>query len=294
MRFERFVEKYQIYMLLLLLVFSAFLALYLVKGPSIYGDDVNYIGMMPLINSGTFKEFSDIFSIRLLMIFPLALSAKAFGYNNYGAGMYSVFCYVATVAITFLIGRKVYNPKTGLLAAFLYAIYPMSVRYSSTADVVSPTAFYLSFALLFFIYAKKDKIGWYYIISGIFTFMATLVDPISYVSAAIFILCILLYGLWEVYRKKSIKIDYIPFLYVVGILTAIIALGFINLHLAPGGEPFYEFNLTSNFYSSTGKPNTIFYTNPDLMFYVSGLLPYNVTGSILNNGPVNGLKKVFS
>ncbi|MGC8730547.1 MAG: ArnT family glycosyltransferase [Candidatus Micrarchaeia archaeon] len=297
MRIGKIIDRYQWYFLLVLLAFSTFLALYFLKGLSIYGDDVNYVPLVPSILSGTFKEFSDIFSIRLLMILPLALSVKIFGYNNYGAGMYSVFCYVATVAIVFLIGRKSYDAKTGLLAAFLYSIYPMSVRYSSTADVPSPTAFYIGLALLFFVYARKKRNGWYYILSGIFAFMATLVDTISYVSIFAFIACIILYAFLDAVKKRSLKIDYKPFLYILGLATAIVILGFLNIYLTATGEPFYEFNLTNSFYSATGKPNTIFYTNADLMFYVNGLLPYNFIGKVASNGLsglANAVLSIFS
>jgi 4-amino-4-deoxy-L-arabinose transferase-like glycosyltransferase len=276
-----FADKNQMYLLLALIIFSAFIAIITMKGVSIYGDDVNYITLVPQIISGTFKEFADIFSIRLLMILPLAVSVFIFGYNNFGAGMYSILCYLGSISITFFIGRKLYGPKTGLLAAFLFAIYPMSLRYSSTADVVSPTAFYLGLALLFFIYAKKGGSKWLYVFSGIFTFFGSLVDPISYVSAFVFIIYIISTSALDAFRKRSLRIDYSPFLYLLGIVTAVLALGFVNMALAVNGEPFYELNVTNNFYSSTGTPNTIFYTNADLMFYVNGLFPYNFIGEIL-------------
>ncbi|MEM4097899.1 MAG: hypothetical protein QXS81_04350 [Candidatus Micrarchaeaceae archaeon] len=293
-----FLETYQIQLLLALIVFSAIMALILLKGISIYGDDVSYISLAPQIISGTFKEFADIFSIRLLMIVPLALSIYAFGYNNLGGGAYSILCYLGGIAVTFFIGRKVYDsPKTGLLAAFLYSIYPMSVRYSSTADVVSPTALYLGLSLLFFVYARKGGSKWLYVFSGIFTFLGTLVDPISYVYAVVFLIYIIAACILDIYRKRSLRVDYSPFLYFLGIITAVLILGFVNLRLTTTGEPFYELNVTNNFYSSTGSPNTIFYTNADLMFYIKGMFPYNFTGELFsgNFGSfATTLKNLFS
>ncbi|MEM3661929.1 MAG: hypothetical protein QXG73_03820, partial [Candidatus Micrarchaeaceae archaeon] len=195
-------------------------------------------------------------------------------------------------------GRKVYDsPKTGLLAAFLYSIYPMSVRYSSTADVVSPTALYLGLSLLFFVYARKGGSKWLYVFSGIFTFLGTLVDPISYVYAVVFLIYIIAVCVLDIYRKRSLRVDYSPFLYFLGIITAVLILGFVNLRLTTTGEPFYELNVTNTFYSSTGKPNTIFYTNADLMFYVNGMFPYNFTGELFSGNFVSfatTLKNLFS
>ncbi|MEM0149203.1 MAG: hypothetical protein QW346_02980, partial [Candidatus Micrarchaeaceae archaeon] len=274
------------------------MALLFLKGVSVYGDDVSYISLVPQIISGTFKEFADIFSIRLLMIVPLALSIYAFGYNNLGGGVYAILCYLGGIAVTFFIGRKAYNsPKTGLLAAFLYSIYPMSVRYSSTADVVSPTALYLGLSLLFFVYARKGGSKWLYVFSGIFTFLGTLVDPISYVYAVVFLIYIIAVCVLDIYRKRSLRVDYSPFLYFLGIITAVLILGFVNLWLTTTGEPFYELNVTNTFYSSTGKPNTIFYTNADLMFYVNGMFPYNFTGELFSGNFVSfatTLKNLFS
>ncbi|MEM3859374.1 MAG: hypothetical protein QW478_08200 [Candidatus Micrarchaeaceae archaeon] len=293
-----FLETYQMQLLLALIVFSAIMALILLKGISIYGDDVSYISLAPQIISGTFKEFADIFSIRLLMIVPLALSIYAFGYNNLGGGAYSILCYLGGIAVTFFIGRKVYDsPKTGLLAAFLYSIYPMSVRYSSTADVVSPTALYLGLSLLFFVYARKGGSKWLYVFSGIFTFLGTLVDPISYVYAVVFLIYIIAVCVLDIYRKRSLRVDYSSFLYFLGIITAVLILGFVNLWLTNTGEPFYELNVTNSFYSSTGSPNTIFYTNADLVFYVKGMFPYNFTGELFsgNFGSfATTLKNLFS
>ncbi|MEM3247335.1 MAG: hypothetical protein QW207_02235, partial [Candidatus Micrarchaeaceae archaeon] len=202
------------------------------------------------------------------------------------------------IAVTFFIGRKVYDsPKTGLLAAFLYSIYPMSVRYSSTADVVSPTALYLGLSLLFFVYARKGGNKWLYVFSGIFTFLGTLVDPISYVYAVVFLIYIIAACILDIYRKRSLRVDYSPFLYFLGIITAVLILGFVNLRLTTTGEPFYELTVTNNFYSSTGSPNTIFYTNADLMFYIKGMFPYNFTGELFsgNFGSfATTLKNLFS
>jgi len=117
---ENFVEKYQMYLLLAIIIFSAFMALVFLKGVSVYGDDVSYISLVPQIISGTFRESADIFSIRLLMIVPLALSTYLLGYNNYGAGLYSILCYIGSVAITFFIGRKAYNPRPGCSLPFFF------------------------------------------------------------------------------------------------------------------------------------------------------------------------------
>jgi 4-amino-4-deoxy-L-arabinose transferase-like glycosyltransferase len=287
---KNFVDKNQMYLLLALIIFSAFMAIITLKGVSIYGDDVNYIDLVPLIINGTFKEFANIFSLRLLMIMPLAVSVFTFGHNNLGAGMYSILCYFGSIAITFFIGRKMYGPGTGLLAAFLFAVYPMSLKYSSTADVVSPTAFYLGLALLFFVYAKGGGSKWLYVFSGIFTFFGSLVDPISYVGAFAFIAYIILASVLDIFRKRSLHIDYSPFLYLLGIVTVVLALGFVNMAIAVNGQPFYELNVTNNFYSSTNKPDAILYTNADLMFYVDGFFPYNFTNEILT-GNVRSLEE---
>ncbi|MEM0201604.1 MAG: glycosyltransferase family 39 protein [Candidatus Micrarchaeaceae archaeon] len=262
-------------LLLLILIFGAALAASVYKGMSYYGNDFAYESFTPSILQGTFLEDANIFSIRLMLLYPLAFFVYIFGYTNLAAGAYSYVCYLGLIVLTYLIGKEVYNSRAGLLGALLFSFYPIALKYSSDAISMVPLAFWLALAMLFFVYAKKSNKATYYLLSGVFTFAAALINPLAFIYALFFVFYIVVTSLIDVYRKRSLRINYIPFLYLLGIFTAIIIMGFINLGLASSHQPFYEFSLTGSYYSAAGKPDTIYYTNSDIWFYFNDYFPYH-------------------
>ncbi len=260
--------------LLLVVLFGAVLAASLYKGMSYYGNDFAYESFVPSILHGTFTENANIFSIRPMLIYPLALFVYLFGYTNLAAGAYSYVCYIGLIILTYLIGSGVYSRRAGVLGALLFSFYPIALKYSSDAISMVPLAFWLTLSMLLFIYAKKGNKARYYILSGAVTFVAFLINPLALIYALFFLFYIVATSLMDAYRKRSLRINYIPFLYLLGLLTAVIIVGFINLSLASTGQPFYEFSLTSSYYSTAGKPDTIYYTNSDIWFYFNEYFPY--------------------
>ncbi|MCL5114989.1 MAG: glycosyltransferase family 39 protein [Candidatus Marsarchaeota archaeon] len=270
-------HAFQYSMLLVIVAFSVVISLVFLKGISVYGADVQYIGLVGPILSGSFRETSLIVTIRLMMLYPLSLSVLALGYNNIGAGAYEILCYVGAVVVAFFIGRKLYDYKVGLLSAFLFSIFPLAVTYSSAADTVMPLGFFLSLSLLFFIYAAKSKrssrIMQYYTLSGAFAFVGALIDPLAFIYILAFALYIVGSAAMEISRREGVSI--MPIFFVVGIVILVLIVAAINLYLAPGGRPFYEFIATAAFYSTSGGSNNILYTNYNPLFYVDSLFPYS-------------------
>ena len=262
-------------LLLAIVIFGVILSGFLYKGMSYYGNDFAYESFTPSILQGTFVENANIFSIRPMLLYPLAFFVYLFGYTNLAAGAYSYVCYVGLIIITYLVGKEVYNRRAGLIGALLFTFYPIALKYSSDAISMEPLAFWLALATLFFIYARRSNKARYYIASGIVVFVAALINPLAFIYALFFVFYIVATSLIEVYRKRSLRINYVPFLFLLGLFTAVIVMGFINLYLSSSGQPFYEFSLTGSYYSSAGKPNTIFYTNSDIWFYFNEFFPYH-------------------
>ncbi|MEK7211495.1 MAG: glycosyltransferase family 39 protein [Patescibacteria group bacterium] len=61
--------------------------------------------------------------------YPLALGLiyKIFGPHVWAAYLFNVSLYVLTAIFIFLIGRTLFNSRLGLLAVFLFAVYPISI-----------------------------------------------------------------------------------------------------------------------------------------------------------------------
>ncbi len=289
--------------LIAIFVFGFALSMLLFKGMSIYGDDFAYVGQANAVLTGSFSENLNIFSLRLLMDYPLAISLAIFGFTDLGAGAYALFSYLISIILMFIMGRDLYGNRAGVIAALLFAIYPLSLKYSSEAISMMPLAMFLSISAMFFIKGKKSSSKLYFALSGAFAFLAALVNPLAYLYILFFILYILVTALVQVYRKGSLAIDYSSFAYLLGLVTLIVIFGFINFHLAANHEPFFEFNLTSSYYSSSsmsGKSDVIFYTAPSLTFYICGYFPYTFyncsqfTNSISLLSPSAALSGMFS
>lgn len=82
-----------------------------------------------------------------------------FGASEISARAASVILGTLTVYIIYLIGKKLYDLKTGLIAATLMATAPLHIYYSQEARMYAMAAFFVSLSVYFFLTAiEKDKI----------------------------------------------------------------------------------------------------------------------------------------
>ncbi|MGC8478861.1 MAG: ArnT family glycosyltransferase [Candidatus Micrarchaeia archaeon] len=265
-------------MLLAIIVFSGVLSFSMFKGMSFYGDDFAYAGFMPLILRGGFQVNLNIFSLRLLLLFPMAFFVKIFGYTDLGAGLYAFICYLASILLVFLIGKEFYSNKASLLSALLFGIYPAIIKFNTEPNPMLPLIMFLLLSVLMFIYAKKKHNYWLYALSGIFNFAGALVNPLAYLYVLFFTVYIAVdFARGWIKKKPGPHYEYL--IYYLGIVTALLILGFVNMYIAQNHNPFYELKLTNSYYSAAGGPDEIYYTNPSLTFYINGYFPYNATNT---------------
>ncbi|MBC7885374.1 MAG: glycosyltransferase family 39 protein [Saprospiraceae bacterium] len=95
-----------------------------------------------------------------LAFWMMALSMKVLGVNEYGLRFPSLIFSILSIYLTFLIGKKLYNEKIGLVAAFLYAIngllYEINIGLMSGDHV--DTLFHLLFQLSVLLVIKYTKV----------------------------------------------------------------------------------------------------------------------------------------
>jgi hypothetical protein len=277
------ITRKRAYILLALIVlFGTILSSFLFKGMSFYGDDFAYVGFLPQIFSSTFKSYLNIFSLRLMLLFPIAFFVKMFGYTDLGAGAYALVCYIVSIVLVFLLGKEFKGYNVGLLSALLFAIYPATLHYNTEPNPMLPLVMLLTLAVLLFVYGKKFNNKWLYALSGISTFMGALVNPLAYLYILFFGTYIVVDFIYGFASRNRPHYQYL--MYFIGVATAIVILGFVNLHITQNANPFYEFQLTNSYYSAAGGPDQIYYTNPSLSFYIGGYFPYsfNSLGSLFD------------
>ncbi len=279
-------------------LFGLVLSLLLFKGMSFYGDDASYTQYIPSILSGTFSESINIFSIRLLMDLPLALFVGIFGYTDLGAGAWALISYLIIIPLIYLIGKELGNEKGGLLAAFLFSFYPLIIHFNTSPDPMLPMALFLTASLLFFVKGMNKSSSIDYWIAGFLAFLATLANPLAYLYLLFYGFYFVADSAYQSIKKRTAIIEF-KILYVfLGVATAIALLGYVNMTIA-NGNPFFELNMTNNYYSAAGGPDQIFYTNPSLTYYIDGYFPYgiipfitNSTGTVIN--PQSVMQHLFS
>lgn len=129
-----------------------------------------------------------------------------FGFSEIMARIPSVIFGVGTVFLVYLLGKELFNKKTGLLASLFMALAPLHVYYSQEARMYSLATF--TVILSFYFLLKKNWIG--YVLAG------ALVLYSDYLPYLIFPVQII-YLIWceRNYFKKTLFFQVISFVFLV-------------------------------------------------------------------------------
>lgn len=120
----------------------------------------------------------------------LWLWGKLFGYSEIAVRLPSVIFGVATIYITYLIGKKLVSKNLGLLAALLIAINPLHIFYSQEARMyaLATLAVVINFYLLVKL-LKEEKINLFILVmSNLLIFSADYVAYLTFPAQFVFLL----------------------------------------------------------------------------------------------------------
>ncbi|MDE1850593.1 MAG: glycosyltransferase family 39 protein [Candidatus Micrarchaeota archaeon] len=269
----------------LLVLIVAFVALYeiaFVIGPSYFGDDTVYLGLANSVLHGGFMENAQVFSVRILNIYPIAFF-YLFGVNNLTSAAWAITSFIGSILVAFYLGKEIYSRYAGLLAALLMAFFPLFVVLSETPTPNVPEAFLTGLTMLALILAMRRNSGKWYFAAGALLVASVLTTPLS----AIIFGVVLVYLAAEFVRKKF-RVDGTTIHLLYGIIAAGALLALFNL--ANSGNPFITFTVTDSAYSTAGTPAEGILINQDPHYYFQVMFPYGVLQSISNslaNGALN-------
>ena len=103
-------------------------------------DEINWVTGAKHIIAGTFDPNTAFPTShnRYAMMFLLAGYIYLFGYNHLTLVPITLIPALGSILIVYFLGLKIKDKKTGLIAAFLLAIFPLNVKYSSflEADII--------------------------------------------------------------------------------------------------------------------------------------------------------------
>lgn len=113
------------------------------------------------------------------------LGAWIFGGADYSVGVLMAILGVATVAIAYLLGRRLYGVGAGLLAAGLLAVSPWHVGMSRTGKELADTLFFLSLASLLYVVSRQECRTRLSFFSGLILGLALSTNHITWPIAAV-------------------------------------------------------------------------------------------------------------
>ncbi len=151
-----------------ILLFGVILRLTVLSGIT-GGDDMIYAYDIHKVSHGNFEPGISHWSLRLGFIFPVALFAHLFGFNEYALILYPLFCSLGGILLMYFFGKLLFHENIGLLAAFLLSFFPLDVFFATMVFVDLPLGFFMGLSVFYFLKGEKQQQNIrYYMLSGIF------------------------------------------------------------------------------------------------------------------------------
>lgn len=135
-----------------------------------------------------------IFSPRIMMHYPIAFFYMILGVSDFSATLYILLCSLGSVAVSYFIGKTLFNPRAGLVSAFLMSFFPIEVIFATTLVPDPPVAFFMGLSVcLFLLGEKKDKKTFY--------FLGGLAIGLGWLVKSLAVLIILFYIVYFLFDK---------------------------------------------------------------------------------------------
>jgi 4-amino-4-deoxy-L-arabinose transferase-like glycosyltransferase len=123
-----------------------------------------------------------------------------FNYDPVGPAIMVALFGIATVYLVYWVGKKFFNPTAGLIAALLYAVAPIVVRYSSSSWNPNVVPFFMTVLFIGLYYAIKNK-SWK--LFGIVGILLGILMQLHYLATFIAVIVALSVLIGVYYNKKS-------------------------------------------------------------------------------------------
>lgn len=228
-------------------------------------DEFHYAHIIRNLSLGNFTlaDASGFYGFRYLLTVPAAGFAALFGFGERALAVWPLLCSLGTIGAAFFIGRRLFGESSGLVAAFLYAVFPLSVVYGTILYPEEILAFFAAISVLFFLKAEDTsgrRAALLYAVCGIFCGFAYF----SRISALILLVFYAAYGLFGGWRPAR--------LLVLAGLAAIL-LPEAGLNLAKTGNALFSWDAQQLKLAADAAS-----FSSDLLIYPMGMLGANAYG----------------
>ena len=216
----------------IIILLSIFILLYsfnLDKFPNVWGDEAWFSNpaytLATLGILGTTMKAGGIANYTYwqppVYFLLLAASFKLFGFGLIQARMVSVFLGFFTVLFTYLLGKRLYNKRIGLLASLLLIANPLFFYTSRQVRMDIAVVCFTLIALYYIYIALKDSKPVFYFISSLFAMLALLSHPNGLMGIIAIVLIILVYKVDLKAFKFNLKLKEIIF-FILGIILPLV------------------------------------------------------------------------
>jgi len=228
-------------------------------------DSFDYVmAAMKLNEIGVVDYLTDITNIyqnRVGIVFPLAALLQVSGVSEIGTILLPLTSSLLTIVLIFVFGYMT-SVRAGFIAALIVATLPLVVGLSSAILPDSLIPFYTGASLLcLWVGLRRDE-WWWFLLCGLFLFLAFQ----SRATSGVLIIPLVLIALWS--NNRSFKAIIIP----IGTFGALMGVFWLILFLLTG-DWLVQYRLlvldgTMERFAGTGKPlgyfkDTVIRLNPD-------------------------------
>ncbi|HPJ39297.1 MAG TPA: glycosyltransferase family 39 protein [Spirochaetota bacterium] len=151
-------------LLLLFLLIGYFIRKAMFVGMA-WSDDYDYTQIAVMILDGRYNPVDigryNLYGWRFAMVFPLAFFFKIFNSTAENvAALWPLLASLGTSAALYVIGTKLFDSRTGLIAAILHLLYPADILFSTCVLTETPFNFLIALSVLFFVLGEESPRWW--------------------------------------------------------------------------------------------------------------------------------------
>ncbi len=200
----------------------------------------------------------------------LAVSFKLFGFGLYQARIVSVILGFFTVLFTYLLGKKLFSKKIGLLSSVVLIANPLFFLVAREVRMDIAVACFTLIALYFILIALKESKPIYYLLSSFFAILSLLSHPNGIIGIVSIVLIIGMYKIDFKNLRLNLKLKEVLY-FILGLAAPLIPyLIYINMDFQAFKGQFF-----GNIGHSTNNPLNNIITEPtrysQLLIYFKGL-----------------------
>lgn len=159
------------------------------------GDDSAYITQAYLYYTGAMLPPVDHWGLRGLLVLLTAASFSLFGINAFAVGFFPMVVSLSGIFVAYGLGRFAGRTETGLMAAFLVAIFPMEVIFGSHLFPYAFLSVLCSACLLAFMVGERSGRPILFLVCGLLLGMA-------YLARETALFCGLFFMAWIISERR--------------------------------------------------------------------------------------------